>query len=201
MPSLITWIVVPLLGGAIGYLTNRLAVKMLFRPIRPMNFLGLRIQGLLGRRQQALAESIGRVVGDHLVEHQDIVKSLGKVDLEGLLSSAIASSLRPKIEEWRSFPLVGGLLTDERVESIRDAMVAGVLRHEAEIFEALESAIESGLDIREMVTEKVRAFPVEKLEPLVLEVASRELRMIEWFGGLLGMIIGIGQVLLIWALA
>ena len=147
------------------------------------------------------AESIGRVVGDHLVEHQDIVKSLGKVDLEGLLSSAIASALRPKIEEWRSFPLVGGLLTDERVESIRDAMVAGVLRHEAEIFEALESAIESGLDIREMVTEKVRAFPVEKLEPLVLEVASRELRMIEWFGGLLGMIIGIGQVLLIWALA
>ena len=191
MPPLTTWIVVPLLGGVIGYLTNRLAVKMLFRPIRPVNLLGLRIQGLIGRRQQALAESLGRVVSDHLVEHQDIIESLGKVDVEELLSSAIADGLRPKVEEWRSFPLLGGFLTDERVESIRDGLVTGLLKHEDKILAALESAIESGLDIREMVTEKVRAFPVETLETLVLEVASRELRMIEWLGGLLGVIIGL----------
>ena len=59
MPAVTTWIAVPLLGGVIGYVTNRIAVKMIFRPIRPVSVLGLRVQGLIGHRQHELAESIG----------------------------------------------------------------------------------------------------------------------------------------------
>ena len=48
-----------------------------------------------------------------------------------------------------------------------------------------------------MVEEKVAAFPVEKLEKLVLQVASRELRAIEWLGAVLGILIGLAQVVVI----
>ena len=199
--TLTTWIAVPLLGGVIGYVTNRIAVKMIFRPIRPVNILGLKVQGLIGRRQGDLAKSIGDVVGDHLVQHEDIVQGFGNVDLESMLGEVIEKGLAPKVEQLRNLPLIGGFLTPERIDDLRGAIIQGILDHKDLILERLEQAVEAGIDVQKMVREKVEAFPVERLEKLVLKVASRELRAIEILGGLLGVLIGIGQVGVIWVIS
>ena len=188
------WIVLPLLGGVIGYVTNRIAVKMVFRPIRPVSVLGIRVQGLVGRRQPELAASIGRVVGQHLVESDDIVRALHAMDLEKLVSGALERGLEEKVAEFRKMPLVGGFLTDERVADLRASLVRGFLDNEEALLLEIETAVEEGLDVQTLVTAKVAAFPVEQLEKLVLEVASRELRSIEVLGGVLGLLIGFLQV-------
>ena len=188
------WIVLPLLGGVIGYVTNRIAVKMVFRPIRPVSVLGFQVQGLVGRRQPELAASIGRVVGQHLVEHDDIVRALHAMDLEKLVSGALDRGLEEKVAELRMLPLVGGFLTDERVADLRESLVRGFLENEELLLEEIERAVEEGLDVQALVREKVAAFPVEQLEKLVLEVAARELRAIEVLGGVLGLLIGFIQV-------
>jgi len=195
--SATTWVLVPLLGGVIGYVTNRLAVKMIFRPIRPVNVLGLRIQGVIGRRQAELAKSIGRVVGDHLVQHDDILRGLQEVDLAPLIAKAVDRGLDAKIDSLRSLPLIGGFLTPDRIGDLKSAIVKGVLGERDAIFETLEGAVEHGLHIESLVERKVAAFSVERLESLVLEVASRELRMIEVLGGVLGLAIGLLQVAVI----
>ena len=187
------WISLPLVGAAIGYATNRLAVAMLFRPLRPRRILGLRIQGLVPRRQGELAESIGRVVGDHLIDHKDLVAALDRVDLETLLGTVIERGIQPKLEELRRLPLVGGFLTEERVADLRAQVVRGISDQREVLFEELERAVEEGLDVRALVTEKVREFPIARLEELILEVARRELRAIELLGGLLGLLVGLAQ--------
>ena len=192
-----TWIVVPLLGGLIGYVTNRLAVKMIFRPIRPVNILGVRVQGVIGRRQAELAKSIGRVVGDHLVQSDDILAGLKHVELEPLIGKAIDRGLERKIDQLRALPLIGSFLTEDRIEDLKGSIVAGVMGEKEAILETMERAIEDNLDIGHLVREKVSAFSVERLESLVLEVASRELRMIEVLGGVLGVLIGVVQVVVI----
>ena len=171
-PTLTAWIALPLLGAVIGYLTNRLAVKMIFRPIKPVRFLGLRIQGLMGRRQQDLAESIGNVVGSHLVQHDDVVRCFDKLDFGNLLTDVLGDAMQDKVRQLQSLPLIGGFLTEERVGEIRESLVDGILSHEDAIKARLESAVEEGLDVRGVVTDKVAAFPVERLETLVLEVAG-----------------------------
>lgn len=192
-----TWVAVPVLGGVIGYVTNRIAVKMIFRPIRPVYVFGVRVQGLIGRRQQDLAESIGRVVGEHLVQHEDLARGLAKMDLEGLFGSLLDDAIAPKIEELRKMPFIGGFLTDDRVAGIRNSFLKGILAHEDDLARKLEQALDQAIDVRKMVTDKVAAFPVEKLESLVLEVAARELRSIEVLGGVLGLLIGFVQVLVL----
>ena len=198
---LATWIAVPVLGGVIGYVTNWLAVKMIFRPIRPVRVLGIRVQGLIGRRQKDLADRIGRVVGDHLVQHADIVESFAKVDIERLLGDVIDSGLQPKIDELRSLPLIGGFLTADRVRDLRASLLRSILARKDVILEKLEEAVEQGLDVQTLVREKVAAFQVERLEEMVLDVARRELRAIEILGAVLGLLIGLGQVAVIALLA
>ena len=198
-PSLTTWIGVPLIGAFIGYATNWLAVKMIFRPIRPWSFLGIKVQGLIGRRHKELAASIGKTVGAHLLSHKDIVKSFNQIDFKDLLSEVLEKGLKKKVDQLRALPLIGGFLTPERIVDLRHALVEGILEHKELIRDRLEPAVEKSLDVRKMVGDKVAAFPVEKLEAMILEVASRELAAIEWLGGVLGGLIGIGQVLVVWA--
>ncbi|MBL8754801.1 MAG: DUF445 family protein [Planctomycetes bacterium] len=197
-PDLTTWITIPAVSGLIGWVTNWLAVKMIFRPIRPRSFLGIRVQGLIGRRQQDLAKAIGRVVGNHLVEHKDVVKSLNKLDFEGMLRGLLDKGLGPKVQELRGLPLIGGFLTEERVNDIRDSIVKGIMQHKEAVLDEVEKGLAKGLDVPGLVEKKVATFAVEKLEGMILEVASRELRAIEWLGGLLGVLIGVAQVGFLW---
>ncbi len=197
-PDFWTWITIPAIGGLIGWSTNWLAVKMIFRPIQPVRFLGIRIQGLVGRRQQDLAKAIGRVVGNHLVEHKDVVKSLNQLDFTRILGGVLDRGLGPKIQELRSLPLIGGFLTEARVADIRGSIVQGIMAHKETVLDEVERGLAAGLDVPQLVEAKVAAFAVEKLEALILEVASRELRAIEVLGGVLGALIGLAQVGFLW---
>lgn len=197
-PDLWTWLTIPAIGALIGWSTNWLAVKMIFRPIRPRSFLGLRIQGLVGRRQADLAKAIGRVVGNHLVEHKDVVKSLNKLDFAGILNDVLDRGLAPKIQELRGLPLIGGFLTEARVAELRASIVAGIMDHKEAVLDQVEKGLSKGLDVPTLVERKVASFAVEKLEKLILEVASRELKAIEVLGGLIGALIGLAQVGFVW---
>lgn len=197
-PDLWTWITIPAIGGVIGWSTNWLAVKMIFRPIRARRFLGIRVQGLIGRRQQELAQAIGRVVGDHLVEHEDVVKALNKLDFTGILGGVLDRGLAPKIQELRSLPLIGGFLTEERISDIRGSIVQGILAHKETVLDEVERGLAKGLDVQGLVEQKVAAFAIEKLERLILDVAARELRAIVVLGGVLGVLIGLLQVGVLW---
>ncbi|QDV06325.1 hypothetical protein Poly30_18340 [Planctomycetes bacterium Poly30] len=183
----------PLVGALIGYVTNRLAVHMIFRPVEPKRFLGMTFQGLVPRRQADLAKSIGGVVGDHLVRPEDLRGALDQVDLEGVVDRALDKGLGAKLAELRKLPLVGSFLTDERVNELRRHAVQGIVKNKDDIADALQQGLEKGVNVHALVEAKVKAFPVTRMEELILQVASRELKSIEILGGVLGGIVGLVQ--------
>ena len=180
-PDIWTWITIPAIGGLIGLMTNWLAVKMIFRPVKPRRFLFIKMQGLIARRQKELAKAIGDVVGNHLVEHKDVIKSLNKLDFGGILGRVLDKGLGPKIQELRSLPLIGGFLD-----------------HREAVLDEVEKGLSQGLDVPKLVETKVASFEILKLESLILQVANRELRGIVVLGGVLGIMIGLLQVGFLW---
>jgi uncharacterized membrane protein YheB (UPF0754 family) len=171
---------------------------MIFRPLKRRRILFVPFHGLVPRRQKELAKSIGKVVGSHLVEHKDIVKSFDKLDFDALLGGVLERGLAPKIQELRSLPLIGGFLTEERVGDIKVAIQKSILQHKQTILDEIEKGLVKGLDVQKMVEQKVAAFPVVKLEQLILDVAKRELQAITWWGGVLGAVIGLSQAAIQW---
>jgi hypothetical protein len=70
--SYLPFLLPPIVGALIGWGTNWLALKMLFRPIVPFRLGPWSIQGVIPRRQGALAANLGEMVERELVSHHDL---------------------------------------------------------------------------------------------------------------------------------
>jgi uncharacterized membrane protein YheB (UPF0754 family) len=71
------WVAPPLVGGVIGYFTNDLAIKMLFRPYRPIQVLGRRLPftpGLIPSNQGRLAQRIADTIMGSLLTPEELQK-------------------------------------------------------------------------------------------------------------------------------
>jgi uncharacterized membrane protein YheB (UPF0754 family) len=195
------WILLPLVGALIGYVTNTVAVTMLFRPHRPIRILGFALQGLIPKRQPDLARKIGQVVGTHLVEGSDLRHALEGVDVRPMAEKVIDKALQSKLAEFSSIPMIGAFLTPDKLSGIRDGIVDSLVSNKELIVEELGHAIEKDFDVSAVVEAKVAAFPTQQLEQIILDVAKRELVSIEIWGAVLGAIIGFLQVLLLQAMS
>ena len=74
-------LVPPLLGALIGYVTNYIAIRMLFRPLRPWRLLGMRLPltpGIIPAKRGELAQRMGEMVGSHLLTADDVRRALEK---------------------------------------------------------------------------------------------------------------------------
>ena len=86
----VPYIAAPIVCAFIGWLTNYIAVKMLFYPKKPIRILGVRFQGVFPKRQQALAHNIGEMVQNELISHADITNIMQDPALHAKFRDTIA---------------------------------------------------------------------------------------------------------------
>ena len=94
--ELAPFVLPPLLGAVIGYVTNSLAVRMLFRPHRAVQVFGLRLPltpGVIPRQRAELAQSIARMVARRLLTDDAIGARLRSVDAHHATRRAIVAAL------------------------------------------------------------------------------------------------------------
>lgn len=92
----------PLVGSVIGYFTNYLAVKMLFRPRTEIKIFGHALPftpGVIPKGKQRLAKAAGGVVGNTLLTKEDILGGLLSEEMEHLVSGQIMAILSKEIRE------------------------------------------------------------------------------------------------------
>lgn len=80
-----TIIIRPLIGAAIGYVTNWVAVKMMFRPLKPIklgNFTLPFTPGIIPKNKERLAESIGESISNNLLTEETLKNSLLSEDIK-----------------------------------------------------------------------------------------------------------------------
>lgn len=106
-------IIIPILVGAlIGYCTNYIAIKMLFRPQKPIYVFGKKLPftpGVIPKNKSRIAAAVGNAVGQNLFTNQDIVNAITESGLKNNLSEKIMdtafntdSSIKDYIDKYYS---------------------------------------------------------------------------------------------------
>ena len=183
------------IGAMIGWITNYIAIKMLFRPYKEMNFLFFKIQGLIPKRRSEIAISIADTVQKELISLKDITSSLNADELEEKMGTVIDKILEEKLESeiTKKFPMLAMFLSDEIINKIKSMIKTSILENKETIIDMFTSYLEQKVDFKKIIIENVEAFSLEKLEEITYSLAKKELKHIEVIGAILGGIIGIFQ--------
>jgi len=90
------WLLGPVVGAVIGYITNDIAIRMLFRPRRALYLRGRRVPftpGLIPKERARLAASVGDVVGRELLGGPVLEKALLSEDMLGKIGDGVDAIL------------------------------------------------------------------------------------------------------------
>jgi len=123
MRDVLFWIIPPVVGAIIGYVTNAVAIKMLFRPLKEIRFLGRRLPftpGILPRERHKLAESIGRMVEQELLTSDVLRERLAKTEVR----EKIRETLGTYTDQMLARPLA--YYVEESTENNTIARLVGV---------------------------------------------------------------------------
>ena len=91
----VSYILAPALGGIIGYITNDIAIRMLFRPQKAKYIMGVHIPftpGIIPKEKGRIADAIGGVISENLM-NKDVLERY-------LLSDDMVSKVRLSVEEF-----------------------------------------------------------------------------------------------------
>lgn len=99
--NFIHYLITPLVGGVIGYVTNDIAIRMLFRPHKAKYLFGLKIPftpGIIPKEKDRIAKSIACAISENLMSTEVLEKNL----LSNEMLHRIESSLNAFVDFQKS---------------------------------------------------------------------------------------------------
>lgn len=186
----------PIIAALIGWFTNYIAVKMLFRPRKKIKILFLEIQGIFPKRQQILAEKIGKMVADELLSVSDFKETMNHPEN----IAVIKQNIEHKIDNYLSttfpskFPLMSLFVGAKAKGKLKSEFLKELEEATPVVIDQFLSNMEGNLDIEKIIREKVALLSPEKLENLINSILKKEFKFIELIGGVLGFLIGFLQI-------
>ena len=191
-------LVMVLISGAIGWITNWVAIKMLFRPHKEINFGLFKIQGLIPKRKAEIGTGIASIIQNELISVKDVISNIDREEfskrLNSLIDDVLEKNLKKKMKE--KFPLLQMFFTDKGAKDVGNTIKDIVMENQEKIFEIFSNYAEENIDFEVIISDKISNFSLDKLEEIITLLANKELKHIEVIGAILGMIIGAVQYLI-----
>ena len=191
----------PILAALVGWITNFLAIKMLFHPHQPKKILGITFHGVFPKRQPQIAENLGSLVANELLSMKDVAQKIEDLSTQPEALDAVGKRIEKTIRGKliSAFPMLSMFLTDDMIVKVTNLFKGELEDFLKESAQELAGKMEKSVDIQALVREKVQAFSSNKIEELLVGFMAQEFRFIERIGAVLGFVIGCIQVFLVTA--
>lgn len=165
------YLIIITVSAVIGYVTNKIALKMLFRPKRPV----LGFQAIMIKRKRALAESIADLIIDRLLSNE--LENSGESMLNNI-SDAAATELSELLRQDLELP-------DSDRDKIK-SMLAGEIKGLCKGASVASHVSE----LKASLINNIAAIPDDEIESVTLAIVNNEFATIEKLGAVLGAVIG-----------
>ena len=199
MNTTLILILTPFITAGIGWLTNWVAIQMLFHPRKSIRVFFWQWQGLIPRRQKQLAAESAEIIEREILQQHIILLEIKKIELAPYLEDTAKTIVWERIgPQLRAIPLLGGFINDGTLAKFEVIAAASMKEEAGPLMEKVATQFEDSVNLKQMIEDNIAAFDLDRLEAIVKQVASSEFRTIERLGALLGFVIGCLQVTLFW---
>ncbi|EGT4921293.1 DUF445 family protein [Clostridioides difficile] len=196
MDNLIRILILAVIGGFIGYVTNVVAIRLIFRPIEPIKIpiLNIEIVGLIPKRRAEIAANVGEIIQEEFLSMDEILANIITDEDKEEVVRYIKARVKIIIHEKVSFIPSGikNMIQDYLGEIIESEVKQSI----DELSKNIINKANERIDIPKMVEDKINELDLYELEEIIIRIAKKELKHIEFLGLVLGFLIGIAQGLI-----
>ena len=112
------WIL-PAAGFCVGYLTNWIAIRLVFFPREPVKLGRMTVQGLFHKRQNEVAEAFGRIVATRVLNADNIVATVMDGDGATRMNEIVEQRISDLIAKYEAHPMAKLVLPEEERPALR----------------------------------------------------------------------------------
>ncbi len=149
----------PVIGAAIGYITNDLAIRMMFRPHQAKYVFGIRVPftpGIVPKEKHRIAESIGAAISENLMNREVLEKSLLSQEMMRKLNDSfdeLMTAQKSNTDTVRQ--LLARFLNEDEIDKIKDDTCA-------EFATQMHTRLDSS-NLGDMISHAVMQHVIEKM--------------------------------------
>jgi uncharacterized membrane protein YheB (UPF0754 family) len=190
------WWTLPMSGLLVGYLTNWLALNLIFNPVEPKYFLGLKMQGLFIQRQKEVSKGYAKIIAENVMTMPKIFDSIFYGPASDKLVKIIEKHVNEGIDNSAGYSsalirLTSGSASYDRVKNIAcRRLVEEIPEHIHLAFDYAKQA----LDVEHTLYEKMSELPPDEFVGFLRPVFQEDEWKLILVGAILGMIAGFLQI-------
>ena len=189
------WWTLPLAGVFIGYLTNKIAIKQIFLPIRPRKVGPFTLHGLFMKRQPEVASQYAKLISTEIVNLENIGREFMTGRRADRTRRMIADALKPAIDGAVG-PLRGAVrlaLGRDQYEAMRDRVANEAYSFTVTPLSDPAFNAEQAEALEVLLTERMRELPPEDFAELLRAAIVEDEWMLMLIGAVLGFVAGLLQ--------
>lgn len=202
--QMITWLfykepwILPAFGLFVGLTSDWLALQMLFRPLRPMKIMGLKVQGLFLARQQEVAHDYGNLIADQILTPEKFWEAILNGPLSERLTELVHRHVKKAVDEQAGLarPLVAFAVGSRNYIDMKQAVAESMMKELPRAVQHANRYAEDAMDIRNTLITKMQALSSEEFEGMLRPVFKEDEWILIAVGAALGFLVGEMQVYL-----
>ncbi len=196
------WWTLPLAGAFVGFATNWLAIRMIFRPLEPRRFGDVEWQGMFLKRQPDVSREMAHFTAEKILNSRRVLQELYRGNGKERVFEIVESCVHESVDRFAGVakPMIRLTAGPEEYHRIREHAVRRIAELAPEAYVLLKPYLADSLAVEATMRERLNALPPNEFE----EILRGAFREDEWLlilvGGVLGAFVGWLQALVvIWA--
>lgn len=189
--------VMPLFGGFVGYFSDWIALKMVFRPMEPKKFFGFFTwQGLFLKRRLEVCEVHARLIAEEVMTARNLFEAAISGPAADRLYALVNKHVQDMIDEQAGYarPLMVYSMGSQRYQAMKSDITAKLMERLPDTLRHAEAFVDQELDMRNTLASKMKLMTPTQFEGLLRPVFQQDEKILIALGGVLGFLVGELQV-------
>ncbi|MBW0435178.1 DUF445 domain-containing protein [Leptospira yasudae] len=195
------WLVYPALwtlpvqGIIVGYLTNWLALLLIFRPLEPVRLGPFSFQGLFIKRQREVSDEYSKMLATKILSSEKILEELffGRASEE--VFNLVVHAVERQMDTMASVirPTLSLSFTSNKYNDTKERVIRKIMSNLKNFTTHIEDYVEKAIDLESTLSQKMKALPPVDFEDVLRTVFKEDELLLILVGAALGAIVGLGQ--------
>jgi uncharacterized membrane protein YheB (UPF0754 family) len=201
--QMIVWVlypapwILPAAGFFVGYLTNWIAIKLVFSPREPTKIGPITIQGLFHKRQNEVAEAFGRTVATRVLNADNIVTTVMESDGAKRMNEIVAHRIGELISKYEAHPMAKLVVPEASQPALRAEVLERIQTEWPKPGGFFHTFAGEAVDLQGELERRMKALDRESYEGVLRPAFQQDEWKLIAAGAVLGTIAGVLQLVYI----